>query len=117
MTDKAQVGKKGEYLAAKFLFERGYKILEKNWRFRRSEIDIICEKENVLVFVEVKTKSYVTYGNPEESVDERKAAKVVEGAEEYVYQRDWQGDIQFDIVSIVLNGSQHKILHLEDAFY
>ncbi len=59
----------------------------------------------------------MTYGNPEESVDERKAAKVVEGAEEYVYQRDWQGDIQFDIVSIVLNGSQHKILHLEAAFY
>ena len=64
---------------------------------------LITKKGELLIFVEVKTKTYVAYGNPEDSVDERKAAKVVEGAEEYVYQNNWNGDIRFDIISIVLS--------------
>ncbi|MEM7108946.1 MAG: YraN family protein [Bacteroidota bacterium] len=115
--NKNQLGKEGEKLAADHLKQSGYKVLESNWRFKRSEIDLICEKGNLLVFVEVKTRSYVAFGQPEDSVDEKKAAKVIEGAEEYIFQTNWNKDIRFDIISIVINGDQRKLLHLEDAFY
>lgn len=117
MQTKAETGKLGEHLAAQYLKKKGYQILETNWRFKRSEIDIICTKDDLIIFVEVKTKTYVAFGQPEESVSERKAAKVVEGAEEYAYQKNWNGDIRFDIIAIVLENEKQKILHLEDAFY
>ncbi|MEM1407446.1 MAG: YraN family protein [Bacteroidota bacterium] len=117
MKNKAELGKEGEQIAADYLKARGYKLLETNWRFKRSEIDLICSKDDLLVFVEVKTRSSVGFGQPEESVDEKKAAKVTEGAEEYIFQHDWNKDIRFDIVSVVLEGGQQRILHLEDAFY
>lgn len=67
--------------------------------------------------MEIKPKTSVRYGNPEDAVDERKAAKVVEVAEEYVHQNNWTGDIRFDIISVILTKDKQKILHLEDAFY
>ncbi|MEM6525288.1 MAG: YraN family protein [Bacteroidota bacterium] len=115
--NNAELGKEGERLAASYLEKNGYRVLASNWRFKRSEIDLICQKGNLLVFVEVKTKSYVAFGQPEDSVDEKKAAKVIEGAEEYIFQNNWNQDIRFDIISIVINGDQQKLLHLEDAFY
>ncbi|MEO1099753.1 MAG: YraN family protein [Bacteroidota bacterium] len=117
MKNKAELGKEGEKIAADYLKARGYKLLETNWRFKRSEIDLICRKDDLLVFVEVKTRSSIGFGQPEESVDEKKVAKVVEGAEAYIFQNDWNMDIRFDIVSIVIKEGRQKILHLEDAFY
>lgn len=117
MNHKTDIGKKGEDLASEFLIAKGYSVLERNWRYKRSEIDLITKKDELIVFVEVKTKTYVAYGNPEDAVDKRKAAKVVEGAEEYIHQIDWTGDIRFDIISIVLEKDEQRILHLEDAFY
>ncbi|MEM9859000.1 MAG: YraN family protein [Bacteroidota bacterium] len=115
--NKAELGKEGEQRAADYLSKNGYEVLARNWRYKRSEIDLICKKDNLLIFVEVKTRSYVAFGQPEDAVDEKKAAKVVEGAEEYVFQNNWNQDIRFDIISIVINDDQQKVLHLEDAFY
>ncbi len=115
--DKSEIGKRGEDIAAGHLLSIGYRILERNWRHRRSEIDLIAEKDGLLIFVEVKTRSYAAFGHPEEAVNEYKANKVIEGAEEYVYQVNWLGDIRFDIVSVELNEHGHKLLHIEDAFY
>lgn len=117
MNSKAQIGKEGEDAAVDFLMRKDYQILERNYRYKRSEIDIICEMNDLLIFVEVKTKSYTTFGEPENSVDERKGAKVIEGAEQYVLEKDWHGDIRFDVVSLVKNGSGFEIKHFEDAFY
>ena len=117
MNSKAQIGKDGEEAAADFLKEKGFEILERNYRYKHSEIDIICKKDDLIIFIEVKTKSYTAFGEPETSVDDKKAAKVIEGAEQYVHENDWHGDIRFDVISLVKNKEGFEIEHFEDAFY
>jgi putative endonuclease len=116
MTIQHQHGKKGEMLAVAFLENLGWQVLEKNWRHKRSEIDIIAREGEILVFVEVKAKSYTAFGEPEASVDDRKAAKIMEGAEEYIFSTDWHGDIRFDVIAITL-GPHPDIQHFPDAFH
>ena len=110
-----KTGREGEAAACDFLIGKGYEILETNYRYKRSEIDIIARKAQLLVFVEVKTKSYSSFGYPEEAVGTRKAQKVIEGAENYIYEHNWEKNIRFDIIAI--DNSSNEILHLEDAFY
>ena len=113
-----QTGNFGEEKAANYLVEKGYTILQRNYRHKRNEIDLIVKKGQLLIFVEVKTKSNLTYGLPEETVDQSKADRIVEAAENYLFENDWQNDIRFDIISIVLKGKLVKeIKHFEDAFY
>jgi putative endonuclease len=106
-------GQKAEEKAALFLRDKGYEILEKNYRYKKSEIDIIARKENVLTFVEVKYRSKNSYGDPEASVDEKKETQVLGGAENYIFEKDWNGEVRFDIISIL---SDRSIEHFEDAF-
>ncbi|WP_306415995.1 YraN family protein [Fulvivirga ulvae] len=77
MNNKAQTGKDGEQRAAEYLMGKGYELLERNYRYKRSEIDIIIKKEQLLVFVEVKTRSYSSFGYPEDAVDGIKIKKVI----------------------------------------
>lgn len=116
MSDKIKIGNKGEELAADFLVTKGYEIVTKNYRHKHAEIDLIAKKENVLVFVEVKTRSSVLFGEPEAFVTNKKASKVMEGAEQFMIENNWHGNIRFDIVS-VKTGSTEVIEHFEDAFY
>lgn len=117
MTDKIKRGFEGEDLAITFLKEKGYRLLERNYRYKRSEIDLIVEKDNWLVFVEVKTRSSTSFGYPEEFVDEKKAAKIMEGADQYIHENNWKANVRYDIVSIVLKKGNSEIVHFEDAFY
>ena len=117
MSDKIKKGKEGEDLAAIFLTDKGFEIVERNYRHKRSEIDLIVKKSGWLVFVEVKLRTSDAYGYPEDFVDYKKAKNIIEGAEQYTYDKNWQGNVRYDIVSIrQLNGKQ-EILHIEDAFY
>ena len=113
----AKKGKEGEMLAALYLREKGYDILEENYRHKRGEIDLIAKKDQVMVFVEVKLKNDLSYGFPEEAVNSRKEGMVIATAENYIYENDWRGPIRFDIVSISGKGEKKDILHVEDAFY
>jgi putative endonuclease len=115
MSDRIKTGSKGEKLAGEFLENKGYKILEKNWRSGRYEIDIIAEEKNVLVFVEVKTRTNDYYGYPEESVNKTKQEHILQAAEDYLIRNDINKEIRFDIVSIMIKGNIHKIYHIEDA--
>lgn len=117
MSDKIEKGKAGEDLAAQFLIEKGYQILARNYRYKRSEIDLIVKKDNCLVFVEVKLRTTDAFGFPEEFVDKKKATKILEGAEEYAYQTKWTGNIRFDIVAIRQINGQKEVVQIEDAFY
>jgi putative endonuclease len=117
MTDKIKKGNEGEQVAADFLTKKGYEIVERNFRYRRSEIDLIVKKDNFLVFVEVKMRSSAAFGFPEESVNEKKVSKVLEGAEYYLFAKNWQGNVRYDIIAISMRGDQAQIEHLEDAFY
>lgn len=117
MTDKIKRGFEGEGLAITFLEKKGYQLLERNYRYKRSEIDLIVKKDNWLVFVEVKTRSSTAFGFPEEFVDYKKAEKILEGADQYMYEANWNGNVRYDIVSIVLKEGEPEIHHFEDAFY
>ncbi len=116
MTDKIKTGNKGEELAANFLINKGYEIVARNYRYKHAEIDLIVKKETLLVFVEVKTRSSTVFGEPESFVTPKKAAKVLEGAEQFMIENDWHGNIRFDIIS-VKTGSTFLIDHFEDAFH
>lgn len=110
-------GKLGEEKAASYLEKKGYKIIARNHRFRKSEIDLICKKEDLLIFVEVKTRSSKAFGEPESFVSQNQRQAIVRAAEDYVIAHDWQQDIRFDIVAIYQRGDTEELVHLEDAFY
>jgi putative endonuclease len=111
------LGKEGENLAAEFLKKNGYRILERNYRTRRGEIDIVCEHKGFIVFVEVKTRKSLAFGGPEEAVDRRKRNKIFEVATHYLMEKSLLGkaDCRFDVVTILKNGSR-SMNHTVDAF-
>jgi putative endonuclease len=117
MSDKIEKGKEGEELAANFLVEKGFEIIARNYRYKRLEIDLIVKKNNWLVFVEVKFRTSDAYGYPEDFVDYKKAKNIVDGAEQYTYDKNWQGNVRYDIVAIRKIHGQLEIKHIEDAFY
>src|SRR6478609_7752895 len=117
MSDKIRKGKEGEELAAKFLAEKGSEIVERNYRHKRSEIDLIVRKTNWLVFVEVKFRTSDAFGFPEEFVDYKKVKNILAGAEEFTYQIDWRGNVRYDIVAVRSIDGKQEIKHIEDAFY
>jgi putative endonuclease len=114
MTDKMETGAMGEKLAADFLTGKGFEVVERNYRSRRSEIDLIVRRENWLVFVEVKTRSSDAWGHPESFVTNEQRKLIYDAAEQYIYDNDWNGHIRFDIVS-VKPGVRPEIVHFEDA--
>jgi putative endonuclease len=117
VSDKIKKGREGEEMAARFLIDKGFEIVERNYRHKRSEIDLIVKKDNWLIFVEVKLRSSDAYGYPEDFVDYKKAKNIVDGAEQYTYDKNWQGYVRYDIVSIRLQQDQTEIIQIEDAFY
>ncbi|MEK6780910.1 MAG: YraN family protein [Bacteroidota bacterium] len=117
MSDKIKKGKEGESLAAEYLISKGFEIVERNYRYKQSEIDLIVKKNNWLIFVEVKFRSSDAYGYPEDFVDYKKAKNIVDGAEQYTYDKNWQGNVRYDIVAIRNISGKLEIRHIEDAFY
>ncbi|MBS1558185.1 MAG: YraN family protein [Bacteroidetes bacterium] len=116
MSDKITKGKEGEQLAADFLETKGFEIVARNFRHKRSEIDLIAKKNNWLIFVEVKLRSSEAYGYPEDFVDRKKAKNIIEGAEEYTYRQRWQGPVRYDIVSITDRPGEKKLYILKMRF-
>ncbi len=95
------IGTKGEQIAVKFLKKRGYKILQRNYRRRNGEIDIVCYDQGTIAFVEVKTRYSDKYGPPELSVTEAKKRQIIKVALQYVAEKKIEGiNLRFDVVSI-----------------
>lgn len=113
MTKTTDIGRQGEHAALEFLEQKGYTVVARNYRYKRSEIDLIVQKENWLVFVEVKLRSSKQFGFPEESVKEAKRKKILEGAAQYLEETNWKGNVRYDIIAI----QGQAIEHFEDAFY
>ena len=110
-------GKLGEEKAAAYLTDNGYEILARNHRFKKSEVDLICQKDGLLVFVEVKIRSSRAFGEPETFVSHSQQKAIIRAAEEYMHETNWGGDVRFDIIAILSQGSNEELTHLEDAFY
>jgi len=116
MAQHNDLGKQGEEIARKYLEEKGYDILETNWQYSHAEIDIIALKDDILVIVEVKTRSSDHYGKPQAFVGKKKIKLLMAAANSYIKQKNLDVEIRFDIISIIKNRYEEKIEHLEDAF-
>jgi putative endonuclease len=114
VSDKIEIGRQGENLAAEFLQAKGWEVISRNFRYGKAEIDLIIKRDDWTIFVEVKTRSSADYGEPEEFVDEFKARKIFEAAEEFIFSTNWTGHVRFDVISIKL-GTPPEIIHFEDA--
>ena len=117
MAEHNELGKLGEELAVEFLQKNGYDILETNWTFQKAEIDIIAQKDNILAVVEVKTRSSIEFGLPQDFVKPKKIQLLVKAVNEYIVSNDLDVEVRFDIIAIYKEDKTYKIEHIEDAFY
>lgn len=112
-----ELGKLGEEWAVAYLQQKGYQILETNWVFQKAEIDIIAQKENILAIIEVKTRSSVDFGLPQDFVKPKKIQLLVKAVNEYVIVNDLDLEVRFDIVAIQKKENEFKTEHLQNAFF
>jgi len=118
MAQHLDLGRKGESLAKTFLEGLGYEILDENWTHGKAEVDLIAYKDRVIIFTEVKTRTGNGFGEPEDFVDRRKQRLMADAADEYIYLMDHQGEVRFDIISVLFDRNENYILkHIEDAFW
>ena len=117
MAKHLDTGKLGEELAAKYYLEKGFVILEKNWRFKHKEVDLIALKNEIVHFVEVKTKTTEQFGHPEENMGRSKIKFLQQAAEEYFELKKVYTKIQFDVLAITLSaGKDAAYFLLEDVY-
>ncbi len=111
------IGEKGEKIATDYLIKEGYEIVELNWTSGHKEIDIITKKDDCYIFIEVKTRTSLALGMPEQSVSKKKIRSVIEAAKIYLYDKTYK-DIRFDIIAIYLPANAAMdFVHFKDAFY
>jgi putative endonuclease len=111
------LGNKGEMLASRFLLDKGYAVHHHNWRSGHKEIDIIAQQRNVLVFVEVKSRTSEEYGNAYDAVDDKKIRLLISAAQAYIRKYNIDLKFRFDIITVIGNSEPYRIEHIEDAFY
>jgi len=117
MAEHNELGKLGEELAVEYLRKNGYEILETNWIFQKAEIDILAKKEETLAVVEVKTRSSLEFGLPQDFVKPKKIQLLVKAVDAYVNKKNLDIEVRFDIIAIHKEGKSFAIEHLIDAFY
>ncbi len=117
MAQHNDFGKKAEDLAADFLLKNGYKILARNFRYQKAEIDIIAEKDSLIVICEVKARSTDVFNLPQESVNKKKIKLLVSAADYYVREFNLIKEVRFDIISVLPDEKENLIIeHIRDAF-
>ncbi|OHX65817.1 YraN family protein [Flammeovirga pacifica] len=118
-TPKQQLGTKGENIACDYLETKGYTILRKNYKAGYHEIDIICQKNRFLVFIEVKTRSSVSFGMPEQHLSKQQEKNITNAAIRFTDSQkfDQLPLVRYDIISIVFQGLEYKLSHFQDAFH
>lgn len=109
------IGNLGEDLAVSYLEKNKFTILERNYRYKRCEIDIIAEKDNCIYFIEVKIRKNNSFGYPEDFVSESQKNRIKLAAENYIYNNNWNGKILFNIISI--EEKNNDIFFFIDAFF
>lgn len=116
MAKHNELGEKGEQIAERFLIKNGYEILEKNWRYKHLEVDILALKDNCLVAIEVKTRSYEFVESYYEIVPRKKQLFVIKATDAYIQNKELDNEVRFDIIFIVVKNDNHKLEHVVDAF-
>jgi len=112
------IGRQGETLAAEYLQQQGYEILQRNYRWAHGEIDIIASKHDTLIFVEVKAAQQAEFGSPASWVDERKQKQIGKAAQHYLFEHEIQNvDCRFDVIALTAVRGEWQIEHIESAFW
>ncbi len=118
LTDEAALGRRGEDVAHRYLQKAGYAVVTRNYRAGAdSEIDIVARKDDLVIFVEVKSRRSAEYGAPDRAMDEKKHKNIMRGARAYTTRGaiDWS-QVRFDVISVVFT-EPPSIWHQQDAFY
>lgn len=116
MKSRKEIGKLGENIAVEFLLKKGYTIIERNWRFKKAEIDIIAKNGPFIVFIEVKCRSTEIFGPPEQSINNKKEKLYKIAAEQYLDFHHLENELRFDVISIIYNKNKSVIKHYINAF-
>lgn len=114
---KSETGRRGEELALAWLREHGFQLLDRNWRSGHKELDLVMEGERRVHIVEVKTMTPPLQIQPYEKVDPAKQGRLVAAARHYIAQRQETREVQFDVVSVVLDGDRTRVEYIPDAFF
>ncbi|NTU96969.1 MAG: YraN family protein [Chlorobiaceae bacterium] len=124
MNDPHTLGPQGEKAAAEYLRKKGYRILERNYRYRRNEIDIIARDRGTICFIEVKTRSTAEKGDPLEAVTPQKQQEIIKAAKAYLaFSGNMQSDCRFDVIAVRVQNTNagmtgpFVIQHVTDAFW
>ncbi len=117
-TEAQKTGLQGEDHACRHLTQAGYLLLERNWKKGRAEIDIIAKKDDVLVFIEVKTRTNDLFGAPSAFVSEQQQARISSLAATYMRSIGHEWELRFDIIAIfIFPDGTYRLEHLQDAFF
>ncbi len=117
MAEHNEFGKLAEERAAEFLKEKGYRILARNWYWQKAEIDIIARAGNCIVIAEVKARANAFVATPEESVTKKKIRLLVTAADAFIQENIGEEvEVRFDVISVLKEGKDLLITHLENAF-
>lgn len=117
MAEHNELGELGEQIAVEHLQKLGFEIRERNWFFQKAEIDIIAEKNGIIVAVEVKTRSSTDFGLPQDFVKNNKKQLLIKAMDAYINLNNIDHEIRFDIIAVYKEGKDFEIEHIEDAFY
>ncbi len=117
MAESHNLGQKGEDLAADHLKKAGFKILSRNWKWGKHEIDIIAENIDLIVFVEVKTRTDDYQMHPVTAVTTEKQRSIIYAADGYLQKFNINKEGRFDVITIIKTGELYQIDHIENAFY
>lgn len=116
MAEHNDLGRQGEDMAVTMLIGKGYRILDRNWRFGKLELDIVASYGNEIVFVEVKTRRNDLFASPRDAITTTKVKNIVRAADSYIKEHGIDLDARFDIIEIVGTGPSASIEHTESAF-
>ena len=116
MTEKREIGNEGEAIARDYLTQQGYTLVDTNWQYGHLEIDIIAQKGNTLVFVEVKTRSSAAVLEPQMAVNQQKQRNIIRAANAYILKNRYDCEARFDIITVLKTGADTKVDHLPDAY-
>lgn len=117
MATQQEIGEKAEELAQVHLIKLGYKIRETNYHYGHLEIDIVAQEGDQLVIVEVKARSGIRYEHPSEAVTNGKIKRIVEAADGYIQDKEWNGETRFDVITVIFFGEKFELEHFKEAFY
>lgn len=114
---KGETGRRGEDLALAWLERRGFRLLDRNWRSGHKELDLVMESAARVHIVEVKTLTPPLQGQPYEKVDAVKQTRLIAAARHYIACRQIRKEVQFDVVSVILDGTRTEVQYIPEAFY